>query len=149
MNINDTFTDLPLPAIELVPQRPPMLLVDRLVARDREANSSAVEALVPVDGIFVEQGRRIMPEYFIELVAQAMAAVNGYDSLVYGAETGRGFLVGVDGFSWQGTAEPGDLLRVEMAKNFEFGPVTVMAGKVLNEAGEILASGEIKAWEEK
>ncbi|MEN8134595.1 MAG: ACP dehydratase [Thermodesulfobacteriota bacterium] len=149
MHINNTSTDLPRPAIELVPQRPPMLLVDRLVARDREANSSTAEALVPVVGVFVDSGGGVLPEYFIELVAQAMAAVNGYDSLVDGVDAGRGFLVGVDGFSWQGTAEPGELLRVEMAKSFEFGPVTVMAGKVLNEAGEILASGEIKAWEEK
>ncbi len=142
-------TDLPCAAIGLVPQRPPMLLVDRLVARDREANSSMAEALVPVDGVFVEQGRRVLPEYFIELVAQAMAAVNGYDALVDGVKSGRGFLVGIEGFIWQGTAEPGELLKVEMVKNFEFGPVTVMAGKVLNEAGQVLASGEIKAWEEK
>ena len=149
MNIDDTISDLSFPAVELVPQRPPMLLVNRLVARDRDANFSAVEALAPVDGIFVEQGWGILPEYFIELVAQAMAAVNGYDGLVDGEEAGRGFLVGIDDFSWQGTAEPGELLRIELKKNFEFGPVTVMVGQVLNGAGEVLAGGEIKAWEEK
>ncbi len=148
VSINETRSELPCPAIELVPQRPPMLLVDRLVARDRQTNFSAAEASVPVDGIFVEQGA-VLPEYFIELVAQAMAAVNGYDGLVDGVKAGRGFLVGIDGFTWQGTAVPGELLRIEMAKDFEFGPVTVMAGKVLNEAGVVLASGEIKAWEEK
>jgi hypothetical protein len=36
-----------------------------------------------------------------------------------------------------------------MVKNFQFGPVTVMAGKVINGAGEVLAGGEIRAWEEK
>ncbi len=147
-SIKETDPELPCPANELVPQRPPMLLVDRLVARDRENNFSAAEALVPGDGIFIEQGG-VLPEYFIELVAQAMAAVNGYDALVDGVESGRGFLVGIDDFIWQGTAAPGELLRIEMAKDFEFGPVTVMAGKVLNEAGMVLASGEIKAWEEK
>ena len=90
-----------------------------------------------------------MYEYFIELVAQSMAAVNGYDALIDGEETGRGFLVGIDAFSWQGTAEPGGLLKIELEKNFEFGPVTVMVGKVLNKAGKVLATGEIKAWEEK
>ena len=149
MHIDDTIIDLPCPAIDLVPQRPPMLLVDRLLVRNREANFSAVAALVPVDGIFVEQGRGVLPEYFIELVAQAMAAVNGYDGLIDGGAVGRGFLVGIDGFSWRGPATPGELLRVEMENTFEFGPVTVMAGKVLNETGEVLASGEIKAWEEK
>jgi 3-hydroxymyristoyl/3-hydroxydecanoyl-(acyl carrier protein) dehydratase len=126
-----------------------MLLVDRLVARERQANFSVVEASAPADGIFVEQGRGLLPEYYIELVAQAMAAVNGYDCLVDGAEAGRGFLVGIDDFSWQGTAEPGERLRIELKKNFEFGPVTVMVGQVLNGVGEVLAGGEIKAWEEK
>ena len=149
MNMNDMAPNLPCPAVELVPQRPPMLLIDRLVGRDRDANFSVIEASAPAAGIFVEKGGGILPEYFIELVAQAMAAINGYDSLADGGKTGRGFLVGVEDFSWQGTAEPGELLRIELKKNFEFGPVTVMVGKVLNGAGEVLAGGEIKAWEEK
>ena len=41
------------------------------------------------------------------------------------------------------------MLKVEIEKTFEFGPVTVMSGRVINGAGEVLASGEIKAWEEK
>lgn len=149
VHLNNTIHSLPFAAIKLVPQRPPMLLVDQLIARDREANSSMVAATVPGSGIFVEQGAGVLPEYFIELIAQAMAAVNGYDGLVDGAETGRGFLVGIEDFRWHGTAVPGERLRVEMVKKFEFGPVTVMAGMVLNGAGNVLAAGEIKAWEEK
>lgn len=149
MASNDKIPVLPCVALELVPQRPPMLLIDRLVVRDRAGNFSVAEATVPEDGIFLGPGRGVMPEYFIELVAQAMAAVNGYDTLVDGETSGRGFLVGVEDFTWSGPARPGDRLRVEMTKIFEFGPVTVMAGKVLNEAGAVLASGEIKAWEEQ
>lgn len=140
---------LPCAADKLVPQRPPMLLIDQLVVRERRDNFSVVSAAVPQGGIFVEKGGRVLPEYFVELVAQAMAAVNGYDGLVDGEKTGRGFLVGIEDFHWLATAEPGEMLRVEMAKVFEFGPVTVMAGKVLNGADKLLASGEIKAWEEK
>lgn len=126
-----------------------MLLVGRLIARDRTVNFSVAEALIPEKGIFLDPANRVLPEYFIELVAQAMAAVNGYDRLVDGEAPGRGFLVGIEDFHWQGSAEPGELLRVEMEKDFEFGPVTVMVGRVLNGAGEVLAAGKIKAWEEK
>lgn len=149
MKINDAIPVLPCAAERLVPQRPPMLLVEQLVARDRAANFSAVEAAVPPAGIFVAPDGGVLPEYFVELVAQAMAAVNGYDCLLDGARTGRGFLVGIEGFSWHGSAAPGERLRVEMRQNFQFGPVTVMAGKVINGAGEVLAGGEIRAWEEK
>jgi len=146
---NENIPTLPRAAIELVPQRPPMLIVDRLISRDLGVNFSEVEALAPVEGIFIDEGNCLLPEYFIELVAQSMAAVNGYDGLVDGGEVGRGFLVGIEDFSWQGTAEPGEFLRIEMEKTFEFGPVTVMAGRVLNGSGDLLATGELKVWEEK
>ncbi|MBU0483427.1 MAG: ACP dehydratase [Proteobacteria bacterium] len=149
LHTNDTIPDLPCSVLKLVPQRPPMLLVDRLLSRDLAANFSVVEASVPIDGIFVEQGRELLPEYFVELVAQAMAAVNGYDGLVAGKDAGRGFLVGINDFSWHGTAALNESLRIELKKTFEFGPVTVMAGQVFNGAGQVLARGEIKAWEGK
>lgn len=146
------FSDIPgLPcrADLLVPQRPPMLLIDRLLRRDRETEFAVVEAVVPGGGVFIDPDGTLFPEYFVELVAQAMAAVNGYDRLVDGLGSGRGLLVGVDGFRWQAGAGPGEVLRVEMVKNFEFGAITVMGGRVLNAAEEFLAGGEIKAWEEK
>ena len=99
--------------------------------------------------MFVDANENLLPEYFIELVAQAMAAVNGYDCRCDGLGSGRGFLVGIESFSWHGEAAPKEKLKVEMEKIMEFGPVTVMRGKVLNSSGEILAGGEIKAWEEK
>jgi 3-hydroxymyristoyl/3-hydroxydecanoyl-(acyl carrier protein) dehydratase len=145
----ETIPGLPCQAVALVPQRPPMLIVGRLLERDRQANFSLLEAVVPENGVFVERDGGVLPEYFIELVAQAMAAVNGYDGLVDGEEAGRGFLVGIDNFRWQGSAGSGERLKIEIEKDYEFGPVSVMAGKVFNRAGEMVAAGEIKAWEEK
>ena len=149
MNKEHSVPELPCAADILVPQRPPMLLIDRLIFRDREVDTAVVEAFVPEDGVFVDPDGELMPEYFIELVAQSMAAVNGYDCRLDGLSSGRGFLVGVDDFCWQGGTTAGQTLKVEMAKIFEFGPVTVMSGRVINKAGEVLAGGEIKAWEEK
>jgi len=149
LKINETIAKLPCEAEVLVPQRPPMLVIDRLLERDRSANFSVVEAEVPGEGVFVDTQGGILPEYFIELAAQAMAAVNGYDGLVGGKEVGRGFLVGIESFSWSAAVFPGEKLTVAIKKDYEFGPVSVMAGKVFNQAGEIVAEGEIKAWEEK
>ena len=139
--------ELPCRAELLVAQRPPMLLAGELRKRDREGNFSLVTALVPGEGIFVTGDGRVRPEYFIELIAQAMASVNGYDALADGGDCRRDLLVGIDRFSWFYGAGRGEELRVEVVKTFEFGPATVMKGKVFNRADELLAEGEIKAWE--
>ncbi len=132
----------------LVPQRPPMLVVDRLVERDRGDNFSVVEAEAPAGGIFNPTGNSVIPEYFMELLAQAMAAVNGFDSISDGKESGTGFLVGIDDFRWFGPPVSGGNFRVEIVKSFEFGQVTVVSGKIFDSSGDLIASGEIKAWEE-
>lgn len=139
---------LPCPAIELVAQRPPMLLVDTLVHRDRPGNFSVVEATAPGAGVFLGTDGGMIPEYFVELVAQGGAAVNGYDAITDQAVRTRGFLVGIDNFAWRGGACSGEELRVELVKTYEFGPVTVMRGRVFNRTGRLLAEGEIKAWEQ-
>jgi predicted hotdog family 3-hydroxylacyl-ACP dehydratase len=139
---------LPCPAIRLVAQRPPMLLVDTLVHRDRPGNFSVVATTAPTAGIFLDQDGGLIPEYFVELVAQSGAAVNGYDAITDNAGKTRGFLVGIDNFVWQCGARGGEELTVDLVKTFEFGPVTVMSGKVFNTAGTLLAEGEIKAWEQ-
>ncbi len=139
--------ELPCPAELLVAQRPPMLLAGELRRRDRDGNFSMVTALVPAEGVFITKEGRVRPEYFIELIAQAMAAVNGYDALTDGGADRRDLLVGIDRFSWLEGAGVGEELQVEVVKTFEFGPVTVMKGQIFNREGELLAEGEIKAWE--
>ncbi len=139
---------LPAPAVQLMAQRPPMLLADALVHRDRPGNFSVVTATVPTSGVFLGQDGGVIPEYFVELVAQGGAAVNGYDAITDNAGKTRGFLVGIDKFVWRAGAQSGEQLRVELIKTFEFGPVTVMSGRVFNRAEQLLAEGEIKAWEQ-
>lgn len=139
--------ELPCRAELLVAQRPPMLLAGELLHRDREGNFSVVSARVPDTGVFIGRDGRARPEYFIELVAQAMAAVNGYDALAAGGSFRRDLLVGINSFSWLAYASAAVSLRVEVVKTFEFGPATVMKGQIFNLANELLAEGEIKAWE--
>lgn len=139
---------LPCPAIQLVSQRPPMLLAGALTFRDRPGNLSVVTATVPATGIFLGPDGAVLPEYFVELVAQSMAAVNGYDAIADNDPATLGFLVGIDRFVWLGTARAGEELSLHLVKTFEFGPVTVMSGRVFNVEGMLLAEGEIKAWEQ-
>jgi len=137
-------TSLPCLAEKLVPQRPPMLIVDQLI--ERLPDRAMTESIVPEDGIWVDADQGVLPEYYIELIAQTMAAVNGYDALCQGKTPQDGFLVGVDTFCWQEKAVSGEHLWVEVEKTFEFGAVKIFRGVVRNGA-QVKATGEIKVWE--
>ncbi|MBU0729654.1 MAG: ACP dehydratase [Proteobacteria bacterium] len=138
---------LPCPAIDLMPHRPPMLLINRLLARDREKDTGIAEGVIPEAGFFYDPENGFLPEYFIELVAQSAAAINGYDALVDGKPQMKGFLVGVDDFVMEGSAQPGETVQIHLIKKLEFGAVTIMEGRVAGARGEI-CHGNVRAWEE-
>jgi predicted hotdog family 3-hydroxylacyl-ACP dehydratase len=141
--------ELPRSAGELVPHQAPMLLVDCLlsIADDNDAESvSVVEARVPEEGIFLDRGR-VLPEYLIELTAQAIAAVDGFDSA---SDSGpdKGFLVGIDEFVILDQPFPGEAVRIELKKTFSFGQVFIFDGVVRSQRGE-LSRGQLRTWREK
>lgn len=136
--------ELPHSAEIFVPHRPPMLLVAQLV--QRQGDRAVVEALAPVEGFFVSADNTLLPEYYVEVVAQAMAAANGYDSFNTVDKRIR-YLVGLDDFTWHGDATPGSLLTINIEKTFQFGSVTIMRGQ-LTQGQRLIAAGVLKVWEE-
>lgn len=145
MDMNEiSATPLPQPAAALLPHRPPMLFVETLVAR--HGNRSTARAVLPDSGIGVSDNR-LLPEYFIELVAQATALANGYDGLRLGKPVHDGMLVGIDGFSIHGRAISGRVVRIETEKTFEFGAIKMIHGEVYDDL-ELLAAGDLKVWED-
>ena len=141
--------ELPDSVEKLIPQREPMLLVSRLLARNKDADYSLVEAVIPESGIFIDKENTVAPEFYIELIAQAMAATNGYDMIVEGKDSAIGYLVGIDSFSWHQPARPGRLVHINIKKNFEFGPVTLIEGIVKDAvSGAEICAGALRTWEE-
>lgn len=139
----DQTLNLPLAAAELIPHRPPMLLVERLI--ERQGDRARASASVPKGGAWCEDGT-VSPEYFVEIVAQAAALATGFDSRCDGGTIADGMLAGIDSFELRGTAEPGMELEVRVEKTFGFGPVSIIHGEVYH-GSELLACGEIKVWE--
>ena len=135
---------LPMPADTLVPHRLPMLLVDSLV--ERQGDRAAVIARMPAGGICFEPDRGF-PEFYIEIVAQAVALANGYDALCRGEKIKDGMLVGIDSFSFYTTVRPGAVLSIDVEKTFEFGAVKIIHGRICHE-DVLLAEGDIKVWED-
>jgi predicted hotdog family 3-hydroxylacyl-ACP dehydratase len=121
-----------------------MLFVDQLV--ERCGDRAKATAKMPGKGICFDRGM-VFPEFFIEVVAQAMAMANGYDALCAGTGMNDGMLVGIDSFSFHRTTLSGTLLRIEIEKLFEFGPVKIIHGEVFD-GDLLLAAGDIKVWED-
>jgi len=133
---------LPAPAEDLVTHRPPMLLVSSLLQRDE--TSGRVSATVPVSGPMIHN-KRVLDEYLVEIMAQSMAVIDGYDAVIDGKPPSGGFLVGLKHFSVYSLPLPGQSLEITLIKLFEFGPMTIMKGQV--ESGDtLLADGELKVW---
>lgn len=120
-----------------------MLIVDQLLTR--EENRGVGSALLPREGIFYDRGR-VLPEYFVELIAQTAAMANGYDALIAGNGELAGMIVGIDELVLHGCGKSGSSVRIEIEKIFEFGMVKVVRGAVYQEE-ELLASGTLKVWE--
>lgn len=136
-------TALPMEAIALIPHRRPMLFIDTLI--ERSGDEARATAVMPDSGICFDP-EYAFPEYFIELVAQTMALAKGYDARVAGKKVQDGLLVGVDRFSFRGTAHSGAVLHVTIKKTMEFGAIKMVHGEIL--CGEtLLAEGDLKVWE--
>jgi predicted hotdog family 3-hydroxylacyl-ACP dehydratase len=143
---------LPCPAAHLVPHDKPMLLVDMVIqiADDGDPESfSIVEATTPDTGIFLNNNL-VLHEYLIELMAQSIAAVDGFKSTqnpAKPAKPAKGFLAGIDDFMCHSAPAPGTRLQIKLKKNFSFGSFFIFAGSITAE-NEILATGLIKIWKE-
>jgi predicted hotdog family 3-hydroxylacyl-ACP dehydratase len=142
-NIHNT---LPCDAGPLVPHQPPMLLVSRLIEKaddSVEGSESIIEAVVPHTGPFLKDGN-LLPEYYIEVLAQAVAASDGFPP-IEGKKPATGLLAGIDEFSWTSGTKPGDLIRITIHKTFEFGAAFILSGFISNESGQV-AKGQLKIW---
>lgn len=137
---------LPCPAEQLLPHRPPMLLIDKLL--QREIDRAEASAKLQQNTIFLSKDRCVLPEYFIEIVAQTMAAANGYDALIDNLPVSDGYLVGIETFSMHDAPLAGDEFRIVTIKDMEFGQMQVIDGVVSTDKTRI-ASVRLKLWKEK
>jgi len=136
---------LPIAAKALLKHRPPMLLIDQLL--DRGNGRATASAEISATSIFCIGKNSVLPEYFIEVIAQTMAAANGYDGLAKQSGPKAGFIVGIDAFSLDAQVSAPAELIITVTTTMEFGTMKVMTGEVLLDSRPV-ASAEIKVWEQ-
>jgi predicted hotdog family 3-hydroxylacyl-ACP dehydratase len=133
----------PIPAEQLIPHRPPLCLIDHLLAYD--GVQGVVESTLLPGSICLREDGSLEQAALVELVAQSFAAVKGYGDLQEGKTFPKGFLVGVKQFTFQGTALANDRLLITITRTGETDEFALAEGRVT--CGEkVLAFGNVMVW---
>jgi len=132
---------LPKRAEDLIPHGGPMCVIDALTFAGEKSAESRVT--VREGSPFLRRDGTVEETVFVEMIAQCIAARNGYDTAKEKRKSQEGYLVGVKSLKVTGCARAGDILTVKAAKYAEYGGFGVIEGSVWREA-EVLAQGELK-----
>lgn len=134
---------LPMPADKLIPHRPPLCLVSRLL--EFKDPTGVVESIIMPDNIMLNSDGSLEQLSVIELIAQASAAVKGYSDLLQGKDIKKGFLVDVRRARFMGQCFGGDRLHIKVETLKNIAGFSVIDGEV-HRQGRIIAAGTVKVW---
>ena len=134
---------LPIPADKLIPHRPPLCLVARLL--EFKDPTGVVESIILPDNIMLNSDGSLEQLSVIELIAQASAAVKGYSDLLQGRDIKKGFLVDVRRARFMGQCFSGDRLHIKVETLKNIAGFSVIDGEVARK-GETIAAATVKVW---
>jgi len=139
----NTDISLPMPAERLVPHRSPLRLVDRLL--EFSGGTGVVEAVIGPDNLFLKHDGTFPSLTTVELIAQAAAAVKGYDDLRQGRTIKKGYLADIRGINFIGLCYKGDRLTIRIEIVRAFGEFSIIQGDV-KRGEDTVAQGTLKLW---
>ena len=125
---------------KLIPQRPPILMIDALLEQDDVSTSTSFE--VRSDDMFIRDGK-LLPEGMLENIAQTAAARAGYYYHQQNATPPLGFIGAITKVEINGQPKIGDVLKTTVSVKSEVFNITLIIGKI-ERNGEILAQCEMK-----
>lgn len=126
--------------LELIPQRPPFIMVDRLSHFDRIVTTS--KFTVREDNIFLD-GDELLPEGLVENIAQTCAARIGYVNLLGKESVRLGFIGAVRNMSIHKTPKIGETIETTIIVKEEIFQMTLVDAEIsLN--GNVIVNAEMK-----
>jgi radical SAM protein with 4Fe4S-binding SPASM domain len=137
----DEIGKLPAAAGTFVPQQLPMRIVDTLM--EVGERFARVECEVPREGPFVGADGRLDDAAYLEMIAQSIAALNGFRT--GGNGNHQGLLLGAENLEVLAECRRGDRLSISVFKETKYGDFGVVSGAVTR-GSELVARGRIKVW---
>jgi predicted hotdog family 3-hydroxylacyl-ACP dehydratase len=136
----NTLTERLTAAVENIPQKGPMRLIDTL---DHAENDSAIASTkIKEDMIFLRENGIMDDVAYAEMISQAIAAFNCFKG-VEQPDAGEWLLVGIENLEVKKSACIGDTLKISVKKQTELGSFSVIEG-VVKRKEELLAKGKLK-----
>ncbi|MFO7814063.1 MAG: hypothetical protein R6V21_13945 [Pelovirga sp.] len=138
-----TDLSLPLDAQELIPHRPPMRLVERLLEVD--GKNGIVEARIASAALLTAADGMLEDLALVEIMAQSYATLKGYIDRRDQLPVRQGFLVGIKKMVCHASVQADDLLLVHIRTIAELDDFAVAEGEV-RRGNEVIAEGDVKVW---
>lgn len=132
-------TDLPS-VISLIPQRPPMVMVDALLSYT--ATTGAAGLTIAADNLFVQNGQ-LQEAGVVEHIAQSIALHKGYYYYLQYQPAPMGYIGSIKRMNIYVLPEVGATLTTELSIIQEFMGVTLVKVRTTS-GGELIAEGEMK-----
>ena len=120
---------------ELIPQRPPFVMIDRLVSSDEVY--SVTELSIREDNLFVEEGR-LSASGLIEIIAQTCAARIGYINLNHGQTVKIGVIGSISNLNIERTPKVGEKLTTTIKLLEEVFQMTLVEAVIASNNEEIV-----------
>lgn len=130
-------------AQRLIPHRPPLCFVNRLLIF--QGRSGVSDSLVLPDNPLLNEDKSLHPLALVELIAQSYAAVKGYQDLLEAKQVKRGFLVGIGKIRFKDPVFEGQILKTWVEETDKMEEFAVVKGEVTR-GEEVVAFGNIKVW---
>ena len=113
----------------LIPHRPPMLLVERIV--DVSEKIGLAQAQVPTDHLFLSEDGTLSPEAYCELIAQGFGVCESWRRVQKGLTIdGGGFLASLRDVQFFAPAHVGDTLTIRTEKTEECFDTHIVSGEI-------------------
>ena len=132
-------TDLPS-VISLIPQRPPMVMVDALLSYT--ATTGAAGLTIATDNLFVQNGQ-LQEAGVVEHIAQSIALHKAYYYYLQHQPAPMGYIGSIKRMSIYALPQVGATLITELSIIQEFMGVTLVKVRTTL-GGELIAEGEMK-----
>lgn len=126
--------------LELIPQRPPMVMVDSFYGIEDEVSRSALT--VTADNAFCIGGSLAEPG-ILEHMAQSAAARIGYIYRDRGKDVPLGFIASIEKMQFYGTVREGSVLETEVTVLQEIFGISLVRVETRS-AGDLIAAGNMK-----